>query len=90
MSQNYQNPFNPSTVIRYDLPVDSYVVLQIYDALGRLVATPVQGEVAAGYREARWDASAVASGLYLYGISAVSKEVVSRTFNQVRKMLVLK
>jgi hypothetical protein len=70
LSQNYPNPFASRTVIEYGLPEPSRVRVDVYDAVGRHVATLVDGEQGAGYHEARWDASGVAAGVYLYRIQA--------------------
>lgn len=68
---NYPNPFNPSTVIKYDLPKDSKVVLEVYDVLGREVATLVNGKQQAGGRyEVRFDGSRFSSGVYFFRITA--------------------
>lgn len=88
LSQNYPNPFNPTTTIEYALPVDARVTLEVYDVLGRRVAELVNGYVAAGYYAAEFDASTLASGVYLYRIKADG--IDGKTFNHVRKMVLMK
>lgn len=89
LGQNYPNPFNPSTVIRYGLPMRSTVRLEVYDILGKRIATLVDGEQEARYYEVRWEAN-VATGIYLYKIEAVGVDDHSLRFVQVRKMLLLR
>ncbi|MDX1640793.1 MAG: T9SS type A sorting domain-containing protein [Balneolaceae bacterium] len=72
LSQNYPNPFNPTTVIRYQLPVSSEVRLEVYDMLGRNVATLVNEQVAAGRHTVNFDAGNLSSGIYLYRLVAGS------------------
>jgi len=83
LSQNYPNPFNPSTNIEYSVPSSEYVSLKVYDILGNLVATLVNEKKEAGKYKVTFNASNLASGLYFYKIQAGS-------FNQVRKMLLIK
>jgi len=83
LSQNYTNPFNPSTTIRYDLPYTSVVQLVVYNALGQRVATLVQGEKEVGYHETQFDASGLSSGAYFYRLTADN-------FTQTRKLLVIR
>ena len=89
LEQNYPNPFNPSTTIAYNLPVQSSVTLDVYNLLGQKVTTLVNGELSAGQHEALWKAN-VASGIYLYKLTAVSNSDQSRVFTQVRKMVLMK
>ncbi len=75
LRQNAPNPFNPVTTIRYELPTDSDVRIDVYNVAGRHVRTVVDGPVAAGYNEVVWDGrdnsgKRVASGVYLYRMSA--------------------
>jgi len=83
LSQNYPNPFNPGTEIKYALPKDCWVRLEVYNILGQRVATLVDGKQVAGYKVIHWDASRMASGVYIYRIRAGE-------FVQVRRMLLLK
>jgi predicted GH43/DUF377 family glycosyl hydrolase len=83
LEQNYPNPFNPSTTIRYGLPSKLYVRLEVYTTLGQLVATLVSGEMDAGMHEVRFDASALATGLYIYRIRAGN-------FVEARKLLLVR
>ncbi len=89
--QNYPNPFNPTTVLSYQLSVDSWVTLEVYDILGQEVATLVDGRMeAGGWKSVVWDASNKPSGMYLYELKAVSAESPATTFTQVRKMVLVK
>jgi len=72
LEQNYPNPFNPSTNIRYQLPVSSDVSLKVYDMLGREVETLVNSRQSAGTHQVEFDASKLASGVYLYRLRAGS------------------
>ena len=87
LQQNYPDPFNPTTTIRYQLPTASHVTLRIYNTLGQEVATLVNGPQESGYNSAVWSAQNVASGIYFYRITATSGQNV---FTDVKKMLVLK
>ncbi len=83
LSPAYPNPFNPKTVIRYQLSVSSLVTLQIYDITGRLVETMVNGEVVGGYHTLQWDASNHSSGMYFV-------QMVAGEFVETQKILLLK
>lgn len=83
--QNYPNPFNPTTVIRYQLPVKSEVKLELFDVLGRKLATLVSATQDAGSYTVSVSASALnlSSGVYLYRLTA-------GTFMDTKKMLFVK
>ena len=70
LSQNYPNPFNPSTMINYSIPVKSNVSLKVYDMLGREVANLVNATQEAGNHSVSFNASKLASGLYIYTIKS--------------------
>jgi hypothetical protein len=93
LHENYPNPFNPTTLIRYDLPEASTVTLSVFNILGQKVATLVNGEVAAGYQTAEWNASnssgvSVPSGIYLYRLQVTSLN--GKEFHEVKKMVLMK
>jgi flagellar hook assembly protein FlgD len=82
LMQNYPNPFNSTTTIRYDLPKSANVSLKIYNILGQLVATLVDGRKEAGHYQITWNANS-ASGIYFYRLYA-------EQFVQTKKMILLK
>ncbi len=83
ISQNYPNPFNPTTKINFSVPNTSFVKLKVYDVLGKEVATLVNQEMNSGNYVIDFDASSLASGLYIYKIQAGS-------FSTSRKMMLMK
>ena len=70
MYQNYPNPFNPVTTIKFDLPNDGLVQLEIFDILGRRISTLVDEYRTAGSYEQVFNASSLASGVYVYKLQA--------------------
>ena len=84
----YPNPFNPVTSLRYDLPQNEIINITIYDMMGRIVKTLVNGSQTAGFKSVQWDAKndrndPVSAGLYLYTIQAGD-------FRKTKKIVLLK
>jgi photosystem II stability/assembly factor-like uncharacterized protein len=83
LHQNFPNPFNPTTTIRYELPARAFVTLTVYNMVGHRVATLVDGDRPAGYHEVRFDATGLASGVYPCRLQAGG-------LMQARRLLLLK
>ena len=85
---NFPNPFNPNTLLRYDLPESGMVNITIHDMIGRKIKTLVNSAQSAGYKTIQWNGTddknePVSAGLYLYTIQ-------TRGFTQTKKMVLLK
>ncbi|MEO8398818.1 MAG: T9SS type A sorting domain-containing protein, partial [Ignavibacteriaceae bacterium] len=87
LSQNFPNPFNPSTIIKYQIPQNSLVTLKIYDAVGKEVATLINQKQSSGTYQVKFDAAStgklLASGVYFYRIQAGD-------FTSTKKFILLK
>ncbi|MGB6123268.1 MAG: T9SS type A sorting domain-containing protein, partial [Bacteroidota bacterium] len=92
LSQNYPNPFNPTTRIRFSIPdagARLAVTLEIFDMLGRRVATLFRGTLEPGTHEEQFDASDLPSGVYFYRLSAQSPAGLE-VFRRTERMVLLK
>lgn len=87
--QNYPNPFNPATAIRYALPKTSYVKIKIFNLIGQAFEPLINEIQSAGYHEAIWNASNIASGIYLCKFEAVSLDG-KESFHSAKKLILLK
>ena len=83
LSPNYPNPFNPSTTIRYGVPVPSHVRLTIFNIQGQIVETLIDKQQMPGMYELKWNGSGTATGIYFYRIETDS-------WQQVRRMILIK
>jgi hypothetical protein len=81
--ENYPNPFNPSTKIKYSIPQSSNVVIKVYDVLGNEIGTLVNEEKPAGTYEVTWNAASLPSGVYFYQLKAGN-------FIETKKMILMK
>ncbi|MDP1676629.1 MAG: putative collagen-binding domain-containing protein, partial [Bacteroidota bacterium] len=99
LSQNFPNPFNPFTTIRYSLPAKSRVSLEVFNSLGQSVSRLIDKEMDAGFGEVVWNGGTAsglsskggyASGVYFYRFEAVSSDNPSKRFTNVKKMSLLK
>jgi len=80
---NYPNPFNPATTIKYDIPKSTFVTLKVYNITGQLIGTLVNEQKSAGRYSVSWNAENTSSGVYFYRITAGN-------FSAVKKGVVLK
>ena len=83
LSQNYPNPFNPTTTISFEMPVKGMTSLTVYNVLGQKVATVVNEQLAAGTHSYKFEASNLASGIYVYKLQ-------TKNYSKVMKMMLLK
>lgn len=85
LSQNYPNPFNPVTNLSFELPAQDQVTINVYDITGRVVATLVRNEaMSAGRHTVSFDASRLASGVYLYRMQLGSGQQFTRKMTLVK------
>jgi len=89
LTQNYPNPFNPSTSISYAIAENSLVKLTVYDMLGREVADLVNQQQLSGNHSAVFNASHLASGIYIYRLEAVPLNG-KQGFSQIKRMILIK
>ena len=90
LSQNYPNPFNNSTSISFYVPYSVIGSVKIYDILGRKISEISNRRYDEGYQRVTWDASDVASGIYLYRFDAASISQPNKVFTQIKKMILMK
>jgi len=88
--QNYPHPFNSVTHIKYAVPNPSRVRIEIYNILGQRVRTLLDEEKPPGYYTVNFDASSLASGFYIYHLSARQAEIPAEVFIDIGKMIVTK
>ncbi len=83
LHQNFPNPFNPETIIKYDLPEDVFVSLRVYDILGKEVAILINDDESAGFKSVKLNASNLPSGVYIY-------KIIAGNYSMIQKMILMK
>ncbi|MFI5211262.1 MAG: YCF48-related protein [Ignavibacteria bacterium] len=83
LEQNFPNPFNPVTSVRFSVPVESNITIEIFDVSGKLIDVLTEGEYQPGIYNHKWDAANYSSGIYFYRFTAGD-------FRETRKMILLK
>ena len=90
LKQNFPNPFNPSTTINFSLPQSAFVTLKIYSTLGKEVETLYSERLSTGSYQYEWNASAFASGIYLYRLQAQQVGSSTGDYVETKKMVLLR
>jgi beta-xylosidase len=83
LGQNFPNPFNPTTTIKYSIPESQFITLKVFDMLGRELAILVKGKKPAGTYEVKFDASSLASGIYFC-------QLQTSGFSDIKKLVLMK
>jgi hypothetical protein len=83
LHQNFPNPFNPSTIISYQVPINTNVEISIFNSLGEKIVNLVNESMQAGYYEVEWNAAGLPSGIYMY-------RIVAGDYTSVQKMILMK
>lgn len=78
LGQNYPNQFNPTTTISFDLPRSEGVSLGVYNTLGELVQTLVDGRLSAGRHYVSFDGTRLASGIYFYRLQTPTSSIIKK------------
>jgi hypothetical protein len=88
LDQNFPNPFNPATRIKFAIPVESNVKLIVSNLLGQEISVLVDESMNAGNHEAVWNPKNVSSGIYFYTLSVASKDNL-QNYSNTKKMIYL-
>ncbi|MBK7629749.1 MAG: hypothetical protein IPJ23_03365 [Ignavibacteriales bacterium] len=88
LNQNHPNPFNPSTTIKFQLPVDSKVRIDLFNSIGQKVSEILNSDLSGGVHEVNFEGSNLSSGIYYYTMNAVGKD--GKNFTATKKMILMK
>jgi hypothetical protein len=88
LSQNHPNPFNPSTTIKFQLPVDAKVKIELFNSIGQKVSEILNSDLSGGVHEVTFEGSNLSSAIYFYTMNAVGKD--GKNFTATKKMILMK
>ncbi len=88
LSQNHPNPFNPTTTIKFQLPVDANVRIELFNSIGQKVSELLNSDLSGGVHEVSFEGSNLSSGIYYYTMNAVGKD--GNNFTSTKKMILMK
>ncbi len=90
LGNNYPNPFNPTTNIRFGVTVNSFVKMIIYNSLGKEVETLLSQNIPVGTYQVKWNGALNTSGVYFYRFEAESLSGAREKFTEIKKMILIK
>ncbi len=88
LNQNHPNPFNPSTTIKFQLPVDANVRIELFNSIGQKISEILNSDLSGGVHEVNFEASNLSSGIYYYMMNAIGKD--GKAFTATKKMILMK
>jgi len=88
LSQNHPNPFNPTTTVKFQLPVDANVRIELFNSIGQKVSELLNSDLSGGVHEINFEGSNLSSGIYYYTMNAVGKD--GNNFTSTKKMILMK
>jgi len=88
LSQNHPNPFNPTTTVKFQLPVDANVRIELFNSIGQKVSELLNSDLSGGVHEVTFEGSNLSSGIYYYTMNAVGKD--GNNFTSTKKMILMK
>jgi hypothetical protein len=88
LSQNHPNPFNPTTTVKFQLPVDANVRIDLYNSIGQKVSELLNSDLSGGVHEVSFEGSNLSSGIYYYTMNAIGKD--GNNFTSTKKMILMK
>jgi len=88
LSQNHPNPFNPTTTVKFQLPVDANVRIELFNSIGQKVSELLNSDLSGGVHEVTFEGSNLSSGIYYYTMNAIGKD--GKNFTSTKKMILMK